>query len=685
MNSLSKTTTLELFHFGRKECEASEKQIDSRATNSSTLSLHIAAYENSVEALDFTTFTESFHKNINKVLFSREISCVQKLNGLSLPPNPFEIPRQQEDRAKEPEIMKFKSSQRLLNPNKLDNTTQEPQIITDAFLTNALDSLNKNLNGKKEKQKISSRKRPPTSNSPNVILEKKPKLDFRIVHDQVSDILEKAAPANPLLLENIRLQNIVQEKEDVIENLRKQLDDLSILPKKQTRSSTKTFLQLSESRKRKIIQIEVERLQSLYGDAAPEIISKIHSRFDDNEIPTFSPGLTNHIFHACNITTNKARKLRHEFRIHGAPSFLASERQISEEKKRIRAGIEFEEMYVKLKVKAGTQPETKLVTTMKNPEIYIQQRLQNIMNNGLYREIIHKGVKEDWFALTIDKADRRSILGLIIGNTLKKVNSPYNFIFLGIFEADDSLFNIYAAFGNIFKILGNIKTITLNTPEGDTVTMPVRWFYIADFKSEKSVYGIKSGNPKYPSIQCLSTTKESYGELDFSKKCPPRPAGFNSELSQECPSIAPFIPPSQFIPPPLHMTLVVHRCCKNSDLSCPHCSPFNPTIASGRKHLSEEYDLIHQRIAEIIIESEEKELKFRQDAQKLEAGVLTKKLEKVLERHGGSRKAFFQAYSGAHLIKMGNNLEKIINDLPPEIKNDAKVTVILQAIKLFFE
>uniref|UniRef100_A0A914Y8G9 Uncharacterized protein n=1 Tax=Panagrolaimus superbus TaxID=310955 RepID=A0A914Y8G9_9BILA len=34
---------------------------------------------------------------------------------------------------------------------------------------------------------------------------------------------------------------------------------------------------------------------------------------------------------------------------------------------------------------------------------------------------------------------------------------------------------------------------------------------------------------------------------------------------------------------------------------------------------------------------------------------------------------------------MGNNLEKIINDLPSEIKNDERITVILQAIKLFFE
>lgn len=34
---------------------------------------------------------------------------------------------------------------------------------------------------------------------------------------------------------------------------------------------------------------------------------------------------------------------------------------------------------------------------------------------------------------------------------------------------------------------------------------------------------------------------------------------------------------------------------------------------------------------------------------------------------------------------MGNNLSKIIAELPPEIKDDERVTVIFHAIKLFFE
>jgi hypothetical protein len=461
----------------------------------------------------------------------------------------------------------------------------------------------------------------------------------------------------------------------------------------------------------------------------------------------------------------------------------------------IRAGIEFEDLYVKLKSKAGVPLETKLVTFMSNPAEYYQRRMQRIMDNKLYRKIIFEGREELWCSLTIDKASTRTILGMSIGNTLKAVNSPYNFSFLGIYEADDSLYNINEAFDKIFKILGKIKNLTLRTPDGNTITLPVRWFYVADYKSERAVAGIQGGNPKYPSVYCLSQMKEKYCEIDLTKKCPPRPAGVHGEYSQEKPSLAPFIPPSHFIPPPLHMTLgpglqlfdylfetvakldaeksntneiyqqltvnpnwkkelrksyleitdmhtelqemyevemlytvllssstqndrklqpctlqdacvvkllgknipsffvsscdecskLVHRCCKNVYLSCPYCDPFKPTINSGRAHLVEEANLINQRTGELVITLAEKELKFRSEAQKLQAGVLTKTLEKVLEKHGGSRKAFFQSYSGTHLIKMGNNLDKIIEDLPPEIKDEERIKIIFNAIKLFFD
>uniref|UniRef100_A0AC35GHT4 Uncharacterized protein n=1 Tax=Panagrolaimus sp. PS1159 TaxID=55785 RepID=A0AC35GHT4_9BILA len=107
----------------------------------------------------------------------------------------------------------------------------------------------------------------------------------------------------------------------------------------------------------------------------------------------------------------------------------------------------------------------------------------------------------------------------------------------------------------MFKVLGQVKEISLQMLNGDSATLPVRWFYVGDYKSEKAVFGIKDGKPTYPSINCLSTMKETYSEVDLTKSCPPRPSGCHFKYSQQRESLAPFIPPSQFIPPPLHLTL----------------------------------------------------------------------------------------------------------------------------------
>uniref|UniRef100_A0AC34G583 Uncharacterized protein n=1 Tax=Panagrolaimus sp. ES5 TaxID=591445 RepID=A0AC34G583_9BILA len=94
------------------------KQKDPKSANNSTLSLHIAAYENAIEASN--DFSETEMKGTKSSLIKKLKNAKQIFDGSSssVLQNPFEFPRQQEnDDVKQPEVMQFKASQRLLNPN----------------------------------------------------------------------------------------------------------------------------------------------------------------------------------------------------------------------------------------------------------------------------------------------------------------------------------------------------------------------------------------------------------------------------------------------------------------------------------------------------------------------------------------------------------------------------------------
>uniref|UniRef100_A0AC34FQT0 Uncharacterized protein n=1 Tax=Panagrolaimus sp. ES5 TaxID=591445 RepID=A0AC34FQT0_9BILA len=116
------------------------------AINSSTLSLHIAAYENSNES--DSADSESFKKKSEKTSFIKKWKNVKQVfNGTTtIVQNPFEFPRQQENRLiAKPEVVKFKASQQLLNPNQLlfPNFNDQNRNVSgakscDSYLTNAL-------------------------------------------------------------------------------------------------------------------------------------------------------------------------------------------------------------------------------------------------------------------------------------------------------------------------------------------------------------------------------------------------------------------------------------------------------------------------------------------------------------------------------------------------------------------
>uniref|UniRef100_A0AC35GWE9 Uncharacterized protein n=1 Tax=Panagrolaimus sp. PS1159 TaxID=55785 RepID=A0AC35GWE9_9BILA len=96
-------------------------------SNRSTLSLHIAVYEDSVASRDCSDVSQNQIKR-NKVQISECNSFHFK--------NPFEIPRQQADHQMEPEIMQFRSNQGLLNLNVGRRVMNFEQITDAASLGN---------------------------------------------------------------------------------------------------------------------------------------------------------------------------------------------------------------------------------------------------------------------------------------------------------------------------------------------------------------------------------------------------------------------------------------------------------------------------------------------------------------------------------------------------------------------
>uniref|UniRef100_A0AC35F9Q5 Uncharacterized protein n=1 Tax=Panagrolaimus sp. PS1159 TaxID=55785 RepID=A0AC35F9Q5_9BILA len=99
--------------FGKEKQKQQFNQVEGMSfANNSTLSLHISAYENSIESADN-------YLNVEKSSKTSSINKMQNNHKQHFKTDSaFEFPRQQEDIPSKPEIMQFKSSQKLLNSNE---------------------------------------------------------------------------------------------------------------------------------------------------------------------------------------------------------------------------------------------------------------------------------------------------------------------------------------------------------------------------------------------------------------------------------------------------------------------------------------------------------------------------------------------------------------------------------------
>uniref|UniRef100_A0AC34GQ88 Uncharacterized protein n=1 Tax=Panagrolaimus sp. ES5 TaxID=591445 RepID=A0AC34GQ88_9BILA len=129
-----------IFKRQQENCLKDLSDKDSSNINSSTLSLHIAAYEASVAASNECNVEECLKKKKEKSSSIKKWKDTKQIIAQSVVHNSFELPRQQKNQIHEPEVMQFKASQRLLNPNepKAEGQQQQKALTSDSSAGNIM-------------------------------------------------------------------------------------------------------------------------------------------------------------------------------------------------------------------------------------------------------------------------------------------------------------------------------------------------------------------------------------------------------------------------------------------------------------------------------------------------------------------------------------------------------------------
>uniref|UniRef100_A0AC34F0S5 Uncharacterized protein n=1 Tax=Panagrolaimus sp. ES5 TaxID=591445 RepID=A0AC34F0S5_9BILA len=119
-NRISTNQHFSNFHEDQKQWKSDTEDETVEGKNQSKLSLHIASYENSVENSDSIEQNESLDKSLNEKTFCKS-GFLFSSGGINV--KNFEFPRGDENKPKAADIMAFKASQKLLNPNQSSNGT----------------------------------------------------------------------------------------------------------------------------------------------------------------------------------------------------------------------------------------------------------------------------------------------------------------------------------------------------------------------------------------------------------------------------------------------------------------------------------------------------------------------------------------------------------------------------------
>uniref|UniRef100_A0AC35FMT7 Uncharacterized protein n=1 Tax=Panagrolaimus sp. PS1159 TaxID=55785 RepID=A0AC35FMT7_9BILA len=121
-----------------RDDKKSSKTANMNTTKNSTLSLHIAAYENEDAFNSFNGKNNNEDLQNEKSGKQQEIAKQDFTAPTILIQNSFEFPRQQNDEVPKPEISQFRASQTLLNLDEMSFSTQQEAMEACAFQFDAM-------------------------------------------------------------------------------------------------------------------------------------------------------------------------------------------------------------------------------------------------------------------------------------------------------------------------------------------------------------------------------------------------------------------------------------------------------------------------------------------------------------------------------------------------------------------